>query len=117
MHDLASDVAAVIRAFGGGLAIVVGHALGNGVARVVATDYPGLVKQVVLLAAGGLALMSKETQEAFGLVFNPTLSREERLAAIRSAFFCQRARSYSLGRRLVLQRCESSSSCRRSDPG
>ncbi len=87
LHDLASDVAAVIRAFNGGPAIVVGHAHGNRVARAVATDYPRLVKQVVLLAAGGLVPMSKQTQEAFGRVFNPTLPKEERLAAIKLTFF------------------------------
>ena len=87
LHDLAADVAAVIQAFGGGPAIVVGHAFGNRIARVVATDHPHLVKQVFLLAAGGLVPMSAQTQEAFNRVFDPTLPRGIRLEAIRSAFF------------------------------
>ncbi len=40
VHDLASDIAAVIQAIGDGPAVVVGHAYGNSVARMVATDYP-----------------------------------------------------------------------------
>lgn len=53
LHDLAGDVAAVIRHFGAS-AHVVGAALGNRVARCLATDSPELVRSVVLLAAGGL---------------------------------------------------------------
>lgn len=87
LHDLAADVAAVLQAVGGGPAIVVGHAFGNRIARVVATDHPHLVKQVVLLAAGGLVPMSAKTQEAFNRVFDPTLPRGGRLDAIQSAFF------------------------------
>jgi len=87
LHDLAADTAAVIRAFGGRSAIIVGHAFGNRVARVVATDHSGIVKQVVLLASGGVVPMSEKTQEAFERVFDPTLPREPHLAAIRFAFF------------------------------
>ena len=57
LHDVAGDVAAVIEALGGGSVIVVGHAFGNRVARVVATDHPLLVKHVVLLACGGAVPM------------------------------------------------------------
>src|ERR1700761_7333574 len=42
LHDLARDVAAVIRnAGGGGPAIIVGHAFGSLVARLKAIDHPG----------------------------------------------------------------------------
>jgi pimeloyl-ACP methyl ester carboxylesterase len=87
LHDLAADVAAVIQALGGGPAILVGHAFGNRVARVVAADHPDLVKKVILLAAGGAVPMSKKTQEAFDRVFDATVSKEDRLAAIQSVFF------------------------------
>jgi pimeloyl-ACP methyl ester carboxylesterase len=87
LHDLDSDVAAIIRDSGGGPTIVVGHAFGNRVARVVATDYPRLVKQLVLLASGGDVPMSEKVAKAFGRVFDPTLPKDERLDAIQLAFF------------------------------
>jgi len=87
LHDLATDVAAVIRATSRGPAIIVGHAFGNRVARMVATDHPTLVKQVVLLAVGGTAPMSPETEESFSRVFNSTLSKADRIAAIQRTFF------------------------------
>src|SRR5438477_3312757 len=54
LHDLASDVAGVIKAIGCGPAHLVGHAFGNRIARCLAVDQPPLVRSVTLLAAGGL---------------------------------------------------------------
>ena len=51
LHDLAADVAAVIEADGRGKAVVLGHALGQWVARTLAADRPDLVRGVVLAAA------------------------------------------------------------------
>ncbi len=51
MHDYAADVAAVIEHAGDGPAFVVGHAFGNRVARMLATDRPELVAAVALVAA------------------------------------------------------------------
>ena len=49
LHDLARDVAAVIRNAGdGGPAIIVGHAFGSWVARMTAIDHPELVRGVVM---------------------------------------------------------------------
>jgi pimeloyl-ACP methyl ester carboxylesterase len=87
LHDLAADVAAVIRAAGGGPATVVGHAFGNRVARMVATDHPSPVNRVVLLAAGGTVEMSPTVRAAFLQVFQMTLPKEERIRAIGQAFF------------------------------
>ena len=87
LHDLAADVTAVIQALGARPVIIVGHAFGNRVARVVATDHPELVKKVILLAAGGDVPMSEKTQATFARVFDATLSKEERLSAIQSVFF------------------------------
>ena len=67
--------------------MVVGHAYGNSVARMVAADHPRLVKGVVLLAAGGLIPRSKDTEEKFVKVFDPAVSKEERTAAIGATFF------------------------------
>src|SRR3954452_707928 len=54
LHDLAGDVAGVIKAIGCGPVHLVGHAFGNRIARCVAVDQPPLVRSVTLLAAGGL---------------------------------------------------------------
>ena len=40
LHDFARDIAAVIRHDGSGPAVIVGHAFGNWVGRMTATDYP-----------------------------------------------------------------------------
>ena len=53
MADLADDVAAVIRERTEGTATLVGHAFGNRVARMTATEHPELVERVVLLCCGG----------------------------------------------------------------
>src|SRR5262245_43848966 len=87
LGDLGADVAAVIKAVGGVPVTVVGHAFGNRVARVVAADHPALVKQVILVAAGGIVPISHETQEAMRRASDTNLPREERLAAIRRAYF------------------------------
>src|ERR1043166_5426171 len=63
LHDFARDAAEVILRLGGGRAVIVGHAYGNWVARMTATDYPQLVRGVVVAAAA-----SKE--------YDPSLSAE-----------------------------------------
>src|SRR6267142_1765945 len=59
LHDLAGDVAGVIKAIGCGPAHLVGHAFGNRIARCLAVDQPPLVRSVTLLAAGGLISLSR----------------------------------------------------------
>jgi pimeloyl-ACP methyl ester carboxylesterase len=54
LHDLAGDVAGVIKSIGCGPVHLVGHAFGNRIARCLAVDQPPLVRSVTLLAAGGL---------------------------------------------------------------
>jgi pimeloyl-ACP methyl ester carboxylesterase len=54
LHDLAGDVAGVIRAICCGPVHLVGHAFGNRIARCLAVDQPQLVRSVTLLASGGL---------------------------------------------------------------
>jgi pimeloyl-ACP methyl ester carboxylesterase len=51
LHDMAADIAAVIRAEGAGRAVILGHAFGHFVARMTAVDHPELVRGVVLAAA------------------------------------------------------------------
>jgi pimeloyl-ACP methyl ester carboxylesterase len=85
-HDLAADVAAVIRQLGGGRAVVGGHAYGNWVARQTATDFPGLVSGVMLIAAA-----ARHAPKHLGQVVNdagdPSLPELRRRAALREGFF------------------------------
>ena len=85
-HDLAADVAAVIRHANRGPAIVLGHAYGNWVARTVAADFPALVRGVVLAAASARK-SAPELGAALNRAMDAALPVETRLAALRQAFF------------------------------
>jgi pimeloyl-ACP methyl ester carboxylesterase len=87
LHDLGDDIAAVIEQVGDAPVVLVGHALGNRIARVVASDHPELVEKVILLAAGGMVPIPEDILEALLSCFDMTLSRADRLEAIRKAFF------------------------------
>ncbi len=88
LHDCAADIAAVIEANGGGAALVAGHAFGNRVARMLATDRPDLVRGVCLIAANvGHAPSTPPIREAIRNSADPSLSDEVRLQALRYAFF------------------------------
>lgn len=86
LHDFARDIAEVVKKLGGGKAIVVGHAFGNWVARMTAADHPDLVRGVVIAAAAAKQF-APELSAAVTKAGNPALSDEERLAALRFAFF------------------------------
>jgi pimeloyl-ACP methyl ester carboxylesterase len=93
LHDLAHDVAAVIRNAGnGGPAIIVGHAFGSWVARMTAIDHPELVRGVVMAAAAAKAYPvgfpgAQELSEAVRKSGDFTLPDGERLRYLRLAFF------------------------------
>ncbi len=86
-HDLGDDVAATIESLVGASAAIVGHAFGGRVARTLAADHPSLVKRLILLAAPGKVPRSPEVEEVTNRVFDEALKKEERLPAIRRAFF------------------------------
>jgi pimeloyl-ACP methyl ester carboxylesterase len=86
LHDLARDVAETVEQLGGGRAVIVGHAFGNWVARMTAADHPKLVRGVVIAAAAAKTY-PPELSKAVTSAGNPALSRDERLAALRFAFF------------------------------
>jgi len=86
-HDLAPDVAAAIGSLVGRAATVIGHDFGNRVARTLASDRPRFVKQLILLSAGGMVSRSPEVEKITTRFFETTLSREDRLTAIRQVFF------------------------------
>ena len=86
LHDLARDIAEVVDKLGGSRAVIVGHAYGNWVARMTAADHPELVRGVVIAAAAAKTY-APELTKAVTSAGNPALSRDERLAALRFAFF------------------------------
>ena len=88
LHDYAADVATVIEQEKKGPAFVVGHAFGNRVARMLATDRPELVTGVALVAANvGKAPSTPQIREAIRNSANPILPESERLKALQFAFF------------------------------
>lgn len=87
MRTCADDVAAVIAAVGGPDVVVVGHAFGNRVARMVAAAYPEQVAGVVLLACGGLVPPAADVGAALRRVFDESVDRAAHLDAVRTVFF------------------------------
>ena len=76
MHDLANDVAFSIRSVSGGPAVLLGHAFGNMLARMVTTDHPDLVTAVVQCVFFGMppqteaAPISRRTGSTWSFVLN-----------------------------------------------
>jgi pimeloyl-ACP methyl ester carboxylesterase len=88
LHDCAADVAAVIAQDNNGPAFVVGHAFGNRVARMLATDRPELVRAVALVAANiGKAPSPPRMRAAIRASADPSLPDAERIKALQYAFF------------------------------
>lgn len=87
MRDLAADAAAVIHAVAQGPVTIVGHAFGNRVARMTATEYPHLIDSVVLLCCGGLVQPEPKYHEALLKVFDVEATDDEHHAAVDTAFF------------------------------
>ncbi len=87
MATLAGDVAAVVDGLDADTAIVVGHAFGNRVARMTATDFPELIHGVALLACGGAVQPAPEITAALLGVFDESLPPERHLDHVRTAFF------------------------------
>ena len=86
LHDLADDVAAVIRALGGGSAVLLGHAFGNALSRMIASDHPGLVRGVIL-AASQASEVPPDIAGAPFIAGDLSRPEEERLAVLRRCFF------------------------------
>ena len=86
LHLLADDVAVVIQRLGAGRAVIVGHAFGHFVARMVAVDHPELVRGVVLAAAAA-SHWAPEIAATPLIAGDPTRPEPERLAALKLGFF------------------------------
>ncbi len=87
LHDYANDVAAVARKLELQRVHMLGSALGNRVARAVATGHPDLVATVSLIAAGGKVRPLLSLANAGRLFGDPNLSREDQLAFARESLF------------------------------
>ncbi|WP_256988402.1 alpha/beta fold hydrolase [Bordetella genomosp. 9] len=86
LHDLANDVAAVIRDQVREPVVIVGHAFGNWVARTASVDHPELVRGVVILAAAAKQYppgLSEHVDRSGDL----SLPDAERLKSLQYAFF------------------------------
>lgn len=82
LHTLADDVAGVIKQLNVGQVWVAGHAFGNRVARMLATDHPEMVKGVILLAAGGKVAPTPNAEKALGTIFDSRTSEADYLDAM-----------------------------------
>ena len=86
LHDLAGDVAAVIRTSGGGRALLLGQAFGQALSRMVATNHPDLIAAVVLAAP-------QASKVPPNIAMTPLIAGDldrpeaERLDVLRRAFF------------------------------
>ncbi len=86
LHDLANDVALVIRELSSGRAFVLGHAFGHAVAKTVAADHPSLVSGVIL-ASAQCSAVPPDINQTPHIACDLTASTEDRLAALRKGFF------------------------------
>lgn len=87
LHDLAADMAALIRHQGGEPAVLAGHAFGNFVARTTAADHPRLVRAVVLLAATHLWPVPADIRASIEKSHDMSLPADVRLKHLQHAFF------------------------------
>lgn len=93
LHELARDVASVIRAVCAPPVAVLGHAFGNRVTRTLASDAPELVQRILLLACGGIVPIAPDVQRALGQCFALALPDGERLGHVARAFFAEPSRA------------------------
>ncbi len=86
LHDLAKDLAAVIRHENAGPAILAGHAFGHFVAKMTAVDSPELVRAVILIGAAQKN-PDPAVQKSVAIATDPTQPEAERLKHLKLVFF------------------------------
>lgn len=87
LHDMAADIAAILEAERAAPAILVGHAAGNWVARVLAFDRPELTRAVVLVAAIVTNTVPKHVRASISASFDMSLTDDERLGHLARVYF------------------------------
>lgn len=87
LPDLAGDVALAIECVDKGPAVVIGHAFGQRVARMLATMRPDLVRGIVMLAAGGKIAPEREIRFAMAGSLDLEAPEDTRRDNVRKAFF------------------------------
>ena len=85
LHDLADDVAAVIRDLSGGRAVLLGHAFGHAVSRLVAINHPRQVAAVILAASQAFQGAARRGRDAVHRG-RPRAPEDERLNRLRQTF-------------------------------
>jgi len=85
LHDFGRDIAEAIKHYGTN-AVIVGHAFGNWVARMTATDYPDVVRGVVIAAAASKQY-PPELSIAVTKSGDMSLPKAERLKYLQATFF------------------------------
>jgi pimeloyl-ACP methyl ester carboxylesterase len=86
LDEQGDDIARVLGQLGRGPAVILGHAYGSFIARVLATSHPEKVSAVILAAASGRTV-TPEVNAAPLRAGDPSLPEDDRLAALRLAFF------------------------------
>lgn len=87
LHDMAADIAAIIEAEAAAPAVLVGHAAGNWVARVLAHDRPDLTRAVALVAAIVTHTVPEGVKASISASFDMSLPDAERLAHLQKVYF------------------------------
>lgn len=87
LHDLAADVAAVIEAERAGRVLLVGHAFGNWVARVLVHDRPEQVRAIAILAASVTTEVNARTRVWIDGSFDMSLTEAQRLEHLQAGYF------------------------------
>lgn len=87
LHDMAADIAAIIEAEAAAPAVLVGHAAGNWVARVLAHDRPDLTRAVALVAAIVTNVVPETVKGSISASFDMSLSDQDRLCHLQRVYF------------------------------
>ena len=83
-RELAADVAGVMGALVDGPTVLVGHAFGNLLSRMVTTEHPDLIRAVAIVASQSREVPERIARTPF-IVGDPTRPTHERLAVLEEA--------------------------------
>ena len=87
LHEMAANIAAIIEAESAVPAVLVGHAAGNWLARVLAHDRPDLTRAVALVAAIATNTVPEHVKVSISASFNMTLPDQARLEHLKRVYF------------------------------